>query len=76
MGQIFLKTPDSPYGCKIETEGMDVELRRVFLGVRFISESGEELSVCMRDSGFEIRYSGENFDYGWIEFKNGNVGKI
>lgn len=39
------------------TTGVDsVEIREAFIGPKFITSDGEELSVCMRDSGFEIHY--------------------
>lgn len=43
-------------------------LKDVFSSVVFVTADGEELSVCMRDSGFEICYSGI-----WYEAKNGFV---
>lgn len=60
MSYIQVKTPDSPYFTTLNTEAMDVEIRRSFLGVRFITDDGEVLSVCMRDSGFELSYSDVN----------------
>lgn len=36
------------------TENKEIYLKKVYLGVLFISDDGEELGVCMRDSGFEI----------------------
>ena len=40
---------------KIEvTEDYHYVLKEVFVPVIFKTESGEELSICMRDEGFEI----------------------
>ena len=33
---------------------MDVEIREVFIGIRFITDSGKTLSVSMRDGYFEL----------------------
>lgn len=57
----------------------DVELRKVFNGITFVTEEGERLSVCMRDSGFEIHYytnednEGKGFDLGWFMLNAGSV---
>jgi hypothetical protein len=75
--KIELKEPDGPYKCVIDTEVMVVTLKDVFLGVRFETENGEMLSVCMRDSGFEIHYFADfgekGFDTGWTTLKNGVI---
>lgn len=79
MAKIEIREPEGPYSCVLDTEAMQVELREVFLGVRFITESGEELTVSMRDSGFEIRYFSEPenvekpYGVAGIELKNGSV---
>jgi hypothetical protein len=77
VAKIILQIPDNPYHCILDTDVMDVELRDVFLGVRFITEDGEMLSVCMRDGGFEVHYTGnfgdKGFDAGWFEFKGSHV---
>ena len=70
---INLSEPDGPYGCEIDPGVMDVQLREVFLGVRFVTEGGAQLSVSMRDDGFEVHYWGEGFDCGWTHFQNGTV---
>lgn len=59
-------------------DATDIELREVFNGVTFVTEDGERLSVCMRDSGFEVHYYGGNFeeksfDLGWFRFVGGRV---
>lgn len=77
MAKITLCEPKRPYNCTIDTGVMNVEIKEAFLGVRFISDSGEKLSVCMRDGGFEVLYfmdseEGE-FSTGWTEFKNGVI---
>lgn len=80
MAAIVLSEPEGPYNCTLDTGVMKVELKEVFNGVRFVSESGETLSVCMRDSGFEVRYfldtGDDGFDNGWMAFKNGAVSPL
>jgi hypothetical protein len=40
---------------KVEVnENYGIVLKEVFNGVRFETEDGEVLTVCMRDGGFEI----------------------
>lgn len=50
---------------KLTVEGQFV-LEEVFSGITLKSTSGEELSICMRDSGFEFNYEGS-----WYEAKGG-----
>lgn len=77
MAEIILKQPGGPYKAIIDTEALDVEVRKAYLGVSLITENGEKLSVAMRDDGFEVRYTGDfgddGFDMGYTEFKNGIV---
>ena len=52
----------------------DFELSEVFNPVSFLTESGENLSVVMRDSGFEVWYKQEEDNlYKRFEFKNGII---
>ena len=46
-------------------------LKKVFVGIELITEDGETLSICMRDSGFEF-----NYDNMWYEAKNGEIKKL
>lgn len=73
MPEITIKTPNGPYVAKLDTEAMDVEIRKAFLGVRFVTENGEELSVCMRDSGFELVYTDKTKGPCDIALQNGVV---
>lgn len=77
MSKIILKQPGGPYKCEIDTEVMEVEIRNAFIGVSFITDSGEKLSVSMRDNGFEVHYSGDfgeqGFNAGWTDFKEGKI---
>lgn len=42
---------------KFETDEQGaVEIREVFEPVCLVSKSGERLTVCMRDKGFEVSY--------------------
>lgn len=38
-----------------------LELRRVFNPINFVSNDGEKISICMRDSGFEVTYQGQGY---------------
>lgn len=73
--KISIKQPNGQYKCFFDTEVMEVTIREAFIGPRFVTSSGEELVVIMRDDGFEVHYSGEigetGFDAGWMDFKNG-----
>lgn len=59
MSLIKLSQPDGPYSAEIDAGVMAVEIRKAFLGVRFITEDGATLSVSMRDGGFEIVHGRE-----------------
>lgn len=43
------------------TENGLIRLKEVFNPIVLTSEEGEVLSICMRDSGFEISYAGGIF---------------
>lgn len=78
MGRIVLSEPEGPYSCTLDTGVMNVKLIEVFKGVQFVADSGEKLSVSMRDNGFEVHYEGvdsigDKFDAGWFAFKDGNA---
>lgn len=62
MAKILLKEPDGPYSTEIDTRVMNVEIRETYLGVKFITDEGNTLSVSMRDSGFELVYGKEKED--------------
>lgn len=77
--KIELKAPDTPYVTVIDPQVMDVILRDVFNGVTLKTDDGQNLSICMRDDGFEVHYysdkdeDGKSFDSGWTEFKQANI---
>lgn len=57
---------------RIEVSGSGgLFLREVFAGISFETEAGEVLAVCMRDSGYEVRYGDS-----WWEFKEGQVRRM
>lgn len=45
-----------------------IQLEEVFNGIILKTPGGEEMSICMRDSGFEFNYQGE-----WYFAKEGFV---
>lgn len=60
---IAMTEPNSPYGgCTLDTGLMDVEVMKAFRGLRLETEYNETLSICMRDSGFEVTYWGDPED--------------
>lgn len=72
MAQIIIKEPSNstPYSATLETDVMDVTIKRVFIGVGFETEDGARLSVCERDNGYVVRYvDAAGNDHGWVEFK-------
>lgn len=38
-----------------------IELRKVFNSIKLVTEDGETMFICMRDSGFEFMYEGEDY---------------
>lgn len=38
-----------------------IELKKVFVGVKLITADGEEISIVMRDTGFEFIYEGVQY---------------
>ncbi len=53
------------------TENAELQLTEVYNPVKLVTNSGEYLSICMRDSGFEFTYGGENYIA-----QNGEISKI
>jgi hypothetical protein len=51
------------------TEDFGIQLEEIFNGLILKTDSGETMSICMRDSGFEFNYQGE-----WYYAKEGYVG--
>lgn len=47
------------------------ELKEVYVPIILRNDSGDSISICMRDSGFELKYKGELF-----EVKNGDITKL
>jgi hypothetical protein len=48
-----------------------IEIRNLYNPITLITDSGESLAICMRDSGFEFKYQGE-----WYFAKAGEVSKV
>jgi hypothetical protein len=56
-----------------------IQLEEVFNGIILKTKDGEEMSICMRDSGFEFRYQGERYfaKEGYVEpFKTSSRGNL
>ena len=45
-----------------------IQVEEVFTGIILKTPDGEEMGICMRDSGFEFNYQGK-----WYSAKEGNV---
>lgn len=43
------------------TENNDIQLEEVFNRIILKTADGEEMAICMRDSGFEFKYQGEMY---------------
>lgn len=54
----------------VDADG-SVILKEVYGGVMLETAYGEEMGICMRDTGFEFKYNG-----GWWEAKNGKVNRL
>lgn len=50
------------------TGDFGIQLEEVFSGLTLKTKSGETMSICMRDSGFEFNYQGD-----WYLAKEGYV---
>ena len=73
MAKINLSIPEETYSADIFTGGMDVLIEDNFLGVKFVSRDGEQVSVHQRDGGFEIIYEADRRRT-FINLGNGFVG--
>ena len=56
---------------KITTTNNNILIEELFIAITLKSPSGEELSICMRDTGFEFNYQGT-----WYSAKQGSVTEI
>ena len=50
------------------TENNEIQLEEVFNSIILKTADGEEMAICMRDTGFEFKYQGE-----WYFAKQGQV---
>lgn len=74
MAKINLSVPNSPFHATIDSDVMEVTVREAFLGVKFVTEKGEELTVVMRDGGYELTYASSKEDKGIpLGLQNGTV---
>lgn len=48
---------------KIEVgENGEIIVKEIYNGITLLSNSGEKLSICMRDTGFEIVYENKKYE--------------
>lgn len=52
-------------------EDNNIQLEDVFVTIVLKTRDGEEMSICMRDTGFEFKYEGE-----WYTAKEGKIQQI
>ena len=66
---INLRVPGTSYSANFDPGVMDTVVTEAYCGVGFIADGspGEELSVAMRDGGFEVMYRPDNPD-GQIQY--------
>lgn len=69
---IITAIPDSPYETLFDTGVMLTTIVDAFIGPTFITDTGEQLSICMRDSGFELTYITDGIEQ-TIELKDGTI---
>jgi len=63
--------------ASLETHhGQKATITEAFLGVTFITEDGEHLTVSMRDSGFELNYSGTVFTNRLVSLNAGVIAEM
>ena len=55
----------------VEKDNGEIVFTKVFSGMLLETEDGEQLGICMRDTGFEFNYMGI-----WYEAKEGVVRKM
>lgn len=54
---------------KLETdEHGQITLKEVYASIRFVTDDGVELFLCMRDGGYEFKYAGR-----WYRVNDGKV---
>ena len=71
--KITLSNPDNDYVAHIDTDVMDVLVTEAYNGLNLVTDDGEELSICMRDSGFELVYLDDDDVEHTYSFNNGFV---
>lgn len=52
-------------------EHRDIQLEEVYNSIVLKTRDGEEMAICMRDSGFEFKYQGE-----WYSAQQGLIKKM
>ncbi len=50
------------------TQNKEIQLEEVYNSIVLKTKDGEEIAICMRDSGFEFRYQDN-----WYFAKEGNL---
>ena len=74
--KITLSNPASDYVTHIDTEVQDVLVTEAYIGLKLVTNDGEELAVCMRDNGFEVTYIDDDDVEHVYSFNNGFVRRL
>ena len=67
MAEITIRDVDRIH-AQIDTQVSDVEIRKAYTGIFFQADYGEEMTMCMRDGGFELKYQNH-----LLSLRNGKV---
>lgn len=71
MAKIKIETPNTPYATVVETGANEVTIEEAYIGIGFKTKENRKLSVCMRDGGYEVRYTDEHGrSTPWIPFND------
>jgi hypothetical protein len=54
--KITISNEHTEFCTFVETDGQDVLITEAYIGPKLVTDEGEELSICMRDNGFEVTY--------------------
>lgn len=54
--KITISNESTDHCVFVDTDVQDVLITEAYIGPKLVTNDGEELSVCMRDNGFEVTY--------------------
>lgn len=74
--KITISNESDDYCTFIDTDVQNVLITEAYIGPKLVTDDGEELSVCMRDNGFEITYIDDDNVEHIYSFHNGFVRRL